>query len=664
MAEAARSPGNCGFSRSPSEGEGPGTPQKRSRGSPSCQGSPSAFQTPVRKRIRAFPEAPSPSQNPGTKRFASRIRCSPGCGDEAKENRDVPGKTGIPRRLEISLLQGEPPGKSSLSSSSSKPHVPVGAFYGKGKNYVDPVERKKLQEIQVLGRRSGDGNVPAPGRAGNSSGNWSGNGGRNPKPKGAKHPPNPKRGQSVPKPRKTKGQIPAEREAGNCLVRKKMESPFRVLSMRVKPALKLRLGAAFFAAGKKSHSRKNPGDPRAPQALPKSPRDNEEPAGNAEPEGGGETPPEEERGGSPRIPDSREEGRGNRESSGNPGEPGHGGEASPRKTGNVPCASTSGAEGDRSVDGLSSSLGWESQDCVVLSSQSPPRGNKQASPSKAVVYPIFSAAPGQQEKAAGRDSTSVWEQPAWKSPSHLPESRKAKELCRGSRDQMIIDAGQKHFGAIVCKSCGMIYSAASPEDEAQHIQHHQRFLEGLRYVGWKKERVVAEFWDGKIVLILPSDPKYAVRKAEEVREIVDNELGFQQVALGCPAHSRTYLFVCGGRMVVGCLLAEPIKQAFRVLSDPSPCPSPGSQPGMPRAWRCSADPEPAVCGISRIWVLGPRRRCGIARRLLDTLRSTFLFGAVLNSREIAFSDPTPHGRLLATSYCQTPNFLVYNFLSK
>lgn len=30
--------------------------------------------------------------------------------------------------------------------------------------------------------------------------------------------------------------------------------------------------------------------------------------------------------------------------------------------------------------------------------------------------------------------------------------------------------------------------------------------------GWKKERVVAEFWDGKVVLILPDDPKYAVKK--------------------------------------------------------------------------------------------------------------------------------------------------------
>ncbi|XP_030324421.1 N-acetyltransferase ESCO2, partial [Calypte anna] len=250
-------------------------------------------------------------------------------------------------------------------------------------------------------------------------------------------------------------------------------------------------------------------------------------------------------------------------------------------------------------------------------------------------------------------------------PSHTSQkNKKAKELCRSSGDQMIIDAGQKHFGAIVCKSCGMLYTAASPEDEAQHIQHHERFLEGLRYVGWKKERVVAEFWDGKIVLILPSDPKYAVRKAEDVREIVDNELGFQQVALSCPAKTKIYLFVSNEKMVVGCLVAEPIKQAFRVLSEPGAAPCPGQDVLQNhRAWRCSTKAEPALCGVSRIWVCSPSRRNRIARRMVDVLRSTFMYGSFLSTQEIAFSDPTPDGKAFATKYCQTPNFLVYNFLS-
>ncbi|XP_008936308.1 PREDICTED: N-acetyltransferase ESCO2, partial [Merops nubicus] len=163
--------------------------------------------------------------------------------------------------------------------------------------------------------------------------------------------------------------------------------------------------------------------------------------------------------------------------------------------------------------------------------------------------------------------------PPGKPPHTSQKSKKAKELCKGSRDQMIIDAGQKHFGAIICKSCGMIYTAASPEDEAQHLQHHERFLEVLRYVGWKKERVVAEFWDGKIVLILPNDPKYAIKKVEDVRELVDKELGFKQVSLSCPAQSKIYLFVANEKMIVGCLVAESIKQACRVLSEPEAGPA-------------------------------------------------------------------------------------------
>ncbi|KAM9240312.1 N-acetyltransferase ESCO2 [Leptosomus discolor] len=290
-------------------------------------------------------------------------------------------------------------------------------------------------------------------------------------------------------------------------------------------------------------------------------------------------------------------------------------------------------------------------------------------PSNAVVYPIFSAPPASKKRAQpllDELASPFGSSPPAKTPRAGQKSKKAKEL-RGPSpgDQMIIDAGQKHFGAVVCKSCGMIYTAASPEDEAQHLQHHERFLEALRYVGWKKERVVAEFWDGKIVLILPDDPKYAVKKAEDVREIVDNELGFKQAPLSCPAKTKTYLFVANEKMIVGCLVAESIKQAFRVLSEPGAVPSSPGQDALQhhRAWRCSAEPEPAVCGVSRIWVFGLRRRKGIARRMVDVVRSTFMYGSYLSTAEIAFSDPTPDGKSFATRYCQTPNFLVYNFIS-
>ncbi|XP_042299088.1 N-acetyltransferase ESCO1-like [Sceloporus undulatus] len=82
-----------------------------------------------------------------------------------------------------------------------------------------------------------------------------------------------------------------------------------------------------------------------------------------------------------------------------------------------------------------------------------------------------------------------------------------------------------------------------------------------------------------------------------------------------------------------------------------------------KAWCCSTSPEPALCGISRIWVFSMMRRKKIASRMLECLRSNFIYGSYLSKEEIAFSDPTPDGKLFATRYFGTSQFLVYNFLS-
>ena len=44
-------------------------------------------------------------------------------------------------------------------------------------------------------------------------------------------------------------------------------------------------------------------------------------------------------------------------------------------------------------------------------------------------------------------------------------------------------------------------------------------------------------------------------------------------------------------------------------------PSDSSQP-----WCCNTEPEPAKCGINRIWVLKSYRRRGIAKKLLESVR--------------------------------------------
>ncbi|XP_048842264.1 N-acetyltransferase ESCO2 [Brienomyrus brachyistius] len=278
------------------------------------------------------------------------------------------------------------------------------------------------------------------------------------------------------------------------------------------------------------------------------------------------------------------------------------------------------------------------------------------------VYPIF----GSRRPQKGSISTPL----NCSTPSALSTSmrqrttKKKKHLERQSFDQLIIDAGQRQFGATTCSSCGMIYSADSLEDNFQHTQFHQRFLDSIKFMGWKKERVVAEFWDGKIVLVLPDDPKYAVRKAEDIRQLADNELGFQQMSLSSPTQAKTYLFVNNEQMIVGCLIVEHIKQAFRVIDQLDHTKDVTKHDFMEhhRAWCCSTMPVKAICGVSRIWVFSLTRRQGIATRLVDSARKSFIYGIHLDKEEVAFSDPTPDGKLFATKYCGTAEFLVYNFI--
>ncbi|KAJ3611659.1 hypothetical protein NHX12_021674 [Muraenolepis orangiensis] len=246
--------------------------------------------------------------------------------------------------------------------------------------------------------------------------------------------------------------------------------------------------------------------------------------------------------------------------------------------------------------------------------------------------------------------------------------KELKKLKEANKDgtQTIIDAGQKHFGAVACSVCGMLYSAANPEDETQHILFHNQFISAVKYVGWKKERILGEYPDGKVILVLPDDPKYALKKVEEIREMVDSDLGFQQVETKCPSQTKTFLFISNDKKVAGCLIAEHIQEGYRVIEDPAPEGSETEQLlfERQRAWCCSSTSEPAICGISRIWVFSMLRRMGIASRMIECLRNNFIYGSCLGKHELAFSDPTPDGKLFATRYFGTSRFLVYNFLSR
>nr|XP_029482725.1 titin homolog isoform X3 [Oncorhynchus nerka] len=312
-------------------------------------------------------------------------------------------------------------------------------------------------------------------------------------------------------------------------------------------------------------------------------------------------------------------------------------------------------------------------------SEEPPRDcvDKEQCEEKPAVTEIKPASPEDKTTTENAVDSGVVQSAGNSSPlSGESLQKEIKKLKENDKDgnQAIIDAGQKHFGPVTCSVCGMLYSAANPEDESQHLLFHNQFTSAVRYVGWKKERILGEYPDGKIILVLPDDPKYALKKVEEIREMVDNDLGFQQVETKCPSQTKTFLFISNDKKVAGCLIAEHIQEGYRVIEEAVPEGSEGEKMMFERqrAWCCSTNPEPALCGISRIWVFSMMRRRGIASRMIECLsfllslpshRNNFIYGSYLSKEEIAFSDPTPDGKLFATHYCGTSQFLVYNFVS-
>nr|XP_012566874.1 N-acetyltransferase ESCO2 isoform X3 [Hydra vulgaris] len=178
------------------------------------------------------------------------------------------------------------------------------------------------------------------------------------------------------------------------------------------------------------------------------------------------------------------------------------------------------------------------------------------------------------------------------------------------------------------------------------------------YIGWKNERVVQEFYDGRIILVKSSDNHLHQKKLLDIKDIVDTELGFTKNQNTNSSDQQVYLFI-SAKKIVGYAVALPISKAFPIILT-TEISNPESACGAPTtSWCCSIEPVPAVCGISRIWVFSQNRRQNIATRIVDCIRHNFLYGCVISKNKIAFSDPTPDGRIFAEKYIEDPRILVF-----
>ncbi|KAF6040225.1 ESCO1 [Bugula neritina] len=221
--------------------------------------------------------------------------------------------------------------------------------------------------------------------------------------------------------------------------------------------------------------------------------------------------------------------------------------------------------------------------------------------------------------------------------------RNAVSKDKTQKEQLVIDAGQKNLDeAYQCSVCRMIYTRGNADDEAVHRQFHSSLLQALKFSGWKKENVAEKGDTFRVVYIDYNDPPYCRKKVEAVKVILDQELGYVQEQEILKPNRRVYLYVSEEKQIRGVCIAEYISRANRLEGD-----------------KASVDSVRAKLGINRLWVYSKYRRQGVATTLLNAIRATFGMGVCISSSDMAFSDPTSHGKQFAARYTGTSSFLIY-----
>ncbi|KAL9288763.1 Protein CHROMOSOME TRANSMISSION FIDELITY 7 [Arabidopsis thaliana] len=270
-----------------------------------------------------------------------------------------------------------------------------------------------------------------------------------------------------------------------------------------------------------------------------------------------------------------------------------------------------------------------------------------------------------------------------KGSSSVPKNHKKKR----NYTQFHLELGQSDFLLRHCAECGAKYAPGDELDEKNHQSFHKDYMYGLPFKGWQNGKAFTSplFIKNRIVMVSENDSPAHRNKVQEVVKMMEVELGEDWIL---HQHCKVYLFISSQR-ISGCLVAEPIKEAFKLIASPdderqlqkesSSSPSTSIQFGNIVLQRevskrcrtsddrldngvivCEEEAKPAVCGIRAIWVSPSNRRKGIATWLLDTTRESFCNnGCMLEKSQLAFSQPSSIGRSFGSKYFGTCSFLLY-----
>ena len=267
---------------------------------------------------------------------------------------------------------------------------------------------------------------------------------------------------------------------------------------------------------------------------------------------------------------------------------------------------------------------------------------------------------------------SSWLKSKSKASEEPKQTKKAKkDSVPNGYVQSYLDISKKGLGVEVCSICHMRYSKGVALDESIHRDHCKVFRNGVKWPkGLACATTIQNYSDGaKLVKVENVSDLRADSVVKKAMELADSELGFVDgnEPPGDGKEETVYLLVSETSHVIGCCVVVPIDCAYRVIPEEEEVHTSEEEEkeegggdkkyGIAQDHNtvCSSEPVTASVGISRIWVHSASRRNKHATRMLDAV----LLNQGCKKEDIAFSQPTQFGRILASKWFQRKDFLVF-----
>ncbi|ABN67351.1 N-acetyltransferase ECO1 (Establishment of cohesion protein 1), partial [Scheffersomyces stipitis CBS 6054] len=216
-----------------------------------------------------------------------------------------------------------------------------------------------------------------------------------------------------------------------------------------------------------------------------------------------------------------------------------------------------------------------------------------------------------------------------------------------------------------CPECHMTYYEYISKEKELHMRYHARYNSGIPWPPSLSTKVVREFMLHRVlepkqkgfkrvksstvsikaeVVSVDKNSKRQIQKAQTILDMVNRELNAPSDSgswkkVECES-SKAFVIVINGYAIAICN-TDPItnvdRQARWMVHR--------LQTVVP-----NQVVKTAKVGISRIWVAPSWRRNHLAQILLEVVLTNSIFGTTLNRNEVAFSQPSHSGGLLAKKF--------------